>query len=203
MFAYKQLHNQHDEIVFSIPSGNFGNICAGMVAQQLGLPIKHFIASNNANNVVTEYLKTENYNPKPSVATISNAMDVGNPSNFIRIQEIYKNDFKRLQANLSSFSYTDEQTKEALLEIYKTYNYVADPHGAVGYLGCKDYLKTSPNAHCVFLETAHPTKFLDVVEDVIDAEITLPPQIEAVMDKEKVALQISDYEGLKGFLLGK
>ncbi|MFD2916058.1 threonine synthase [Psychroserpens luteus] len=203
MFAYKQLHNQHDEIVFSIPSGNFGNICAGMVAQQLGLPIKHFIASNNANNVVTEYLKTEHYNPKPSVATISNAMDVGNPSNFIRIQEIYKNDFKRLQANLSSFSYTDEQTKEALLEIYKTYNYVADPHGAVGYLGCKDYLKTNPNAHCVFLETAHPTKFLDVVEDVIDAEITLPPQIEAVMGKEKVALQISDYEGLKGFLLGK
>nr|WP_321228226.1 threonine synthase [uncultured Psychroserpens sp.] len=203
MFAYKQLHNQHDEIVFSIPSGNFGNICAGMVAQQLGLPIKHFIASNNANNVVTEYLKTEHYNPKPSVATISNAMDVGNPSNFIRIQEIYKNNFKRLQANLSSFSYTDEQTKEALLEIYKTYNYVADPHGAVGYLGCKDYLKTNPNAHCVFLETAHPTKFLDVVEDVIDAEITLPPQIEAVMGKEKVALQISDYEGLKGFLLGK
>lgn len=203
MFAYKQLHNQHDEIVFSIPSGNFGNICAGMVAQQLGLPIKHFIASNNANNVVTEYLKTENYNPKPSVATISNAMDVGNPSNFIRIQEIYKNDFKRLQANLSSFSYTDNQTKEALLEIYKTYNYVADPHGAVGYLGCKDYLKTNPNAHCVFLETAHPTKFLDVVEDVINTKVELPPQIEAVMDKEKVALQISDYEGLKSFLLGK
>ncbi|MEM5564385.1 threonine synthase [Psychroserpens sp. AS72] len=202
MFAYKQLHKQHDEIVFSIPSGNFGNICAGMVAQQIGLPIKHFIASNNANNVVTEYLKTEHYNPKPSVATISNAMDVGNPSNFIRIQEIYKNDFKRLQANLSSFSYTDEQTKEALLEIYKTYNYVADPHGAVGYLGCKDYLKTNPNAHCVFLETAHPTKFLDVVEDVIETKVELPSQIEAVMGKKKVALQISDHEGLKGFLLG-
>jgi len=201
MFAYKQLHNQHDEIVFSIPSGNFGNICAGMVAQQLGLPIKHFIASNNANNVVTEYLKTEHYNPKPSVATISNAMDVGNPSNFIRIQEIYKNDFKSLQANLSSFSYTDEQTKVALLEIYNNYNYVADPHGAVGYLGCKDYLKTNPNAHCVFLETAHPTKFLDVVVEIIDTKVALPPQIEAVMDKEKVALQISDYEGLKRFLL--
>ncbi|WP_040278012.1 threonine synthase [Psychroserpens damuponensis] len=201
MFAYKQLHKKHDEIVFSIPSGNFGNICAGMVAQQLGLPIKHFIASNNANNVVTEYLQTAQYNPKPSVATISNAMDVGNPSNFVRIQEIYNNDFKRLQANLSSFSYTDEQTKAALLEIYKTYNYVADPHGAVGYLGCKAYLKTNPNAHCVFLETAHPTKFLDVVENVIKTKVELPSQIEAVMDKEKVALQISDYNGLKGFLL--
>jgi threonine synthase len=201
MFAYKQLHHQHNEIVFSIPSGNFGNICAGMVAQQLGLPIKHFIASNNANNVVTEYLETEHYNPKPSVATISNAMDVGNPSNFIRIQEIYDNDFERLQANLSSYSYTDSETRTALLEIYERYNYVADPHGAIGYLGCKDHLKTNPNAHCVFLETAHPTKFLDVVEDVIKTKVALPPQIEAVMDKKKVALQISDYNGLKDFLL--
>ncbi|MGC1473974.1 MAG: threonine synthase [Psychroserpens sp.] len=201
MFAYKQLHGQHDNIVFSIPSGNFGNICAGMVAQQLGLPIKHFIASNNANNVVTKFLQTEHYNPKPSVQTISNAMDVGNPSNFIRIQEIYKNDFKKLSANLSSFSYTDDQTRAALLEIYEHYNYVADPHGAVGYLGCKDYLKTNENVHCVFLETAHPTKFLDVVEDVIKTKVPLPPQIEAVMDKKKVALQISDYDGLKAFLL--
>nr|WP_321223152.1 threonine synthase [uncultured Psychroserpens sp.] len=201
MFAYKQLHKHQDEIVFSIPSGNFGNICAGMVAQQLGLPVKHFIASNNANNVVTEYLKTEHYNPKPSVATISNAMDVGNPSNFIRIQEIYKNDFDQLRANLSSYSYTDQETRQALLDIYKSYNYVADPHGAVGYLGCKDYLKTNSNAHCVFLETAHPTKFLDVVEDVIETKVELPSQIKAVMDKEKVALQISSYEELKSFLL--
>ena len=201
MFAYKQLHNQHDDIVFSIPSGNFGNICAGMMAQQLGLPIKHFIASNNANNVVTAYLATQNYNPKPSVATISNAMDVGNPSNFIRIQEIYKNDFEQLKLNLSSYSYTDEKTKAALLEIYERYNYVADPHGAVGYLGCKDYLNTNPNVHCVFLETAHPTKFLDVVKAVIKIKVELPSQIEAVMDKKKVALQISNYEGLKDFLL--
>jgi len=201
MFAYKQLHNHYDDIVFSIPSGNFGNICAGMMAQQLGLPIKHFIASNNANNVVTEFLKTKHYNPKPSIATISNAMDVGNPSNFIRIQEIYNNDFEQLKANLSSYSYTDEETKEALLEIYEQFNYVADPHGAVGYLGCKDYLKTNENAHCVFLETAHPTKFLDVVEDVIDTKLELPPQIEAVMDHKKVATQIATYEELKTFLL--
>ncbi|WP_292945917.1 threonine synthase [Olleya sp. UBA1516] len=201
MFAYKQLHKIHKDIVFSVPSGNFGNVCAGMMAQQLGLPIKHFIASNNQNNVVTNYLKTEHYTPKPSVQTISNAMDVGNPSNFIRIQEIYKNNFSTLKENLSSFSFTDEETKVALKEIYEIYNYVADPHGAVGYLGCKAYLKTHPKAHCVFLETAHPTKFLDVVEDVIKEKQALPTQIEAVMDKTKVATKISDYEGLKSFLL--
>ncbi|WP_299334201.1 threonine synthase [uncultured Psychroserpens sp.] len=201
LFAYKQLHHHHDDIVFSIPSGNFGNICAGMMAQQLGLPVKHFVAANNANNVVTEYLKTQDYKPKSSVQTISNAMDVGNPSNFIRIQEIYGNDFNTLKTYLSSYSFSDEETKQALKEIYDLYNYIADPHGAVGYLGCKSYLKTHKNAHCVFLETAHPTKFLNVVEHVIQTKVALPPQIRAVMDKEKVATKISNYEDLKAFLL--
>ena len=201
MFAYKQLHKTHKEIVFSIPSGNFGNVCAGMMAQQLGLPIKHYIASNNKNNVVTNYLKTEEYKPKASVQTISNAMDVGNPSNFIRIQEIYKNSFDNLKKNLSSFSFSDAETKEAMLEVYNNYNYVADPHGAVGYLGCKAYLKDNPNTHTVFLETAHPTKFLDVVEAVIPEKQDLPEQIEAVMGKTKVATKISSYGDLKSFLL--
>lgn len=201
MFAYKQLHNTYKDIVFSVPSGNFGNVCAGMMAQQLGLPITHFIASNNANNVVTRYLISQLYEPKPSVQTISNAMDVGAPSNFIRIQEIYKNNFETLRVNLSSFSFTDDETREALLEIYNKYNYVADPHGAVGYLGCKDYLKTNPGAHCVFLETAHPTKFLDVVEEVIKEKQTLPEQIQSVMGGKKVAVKIATYEDLKSFLL--
>lgn len=200
-FAYKQLHKTNEDIIFSVPSGNFGNICAGMMAQQLGLPIKHFIASNNANNVVTEYLQSQNYQPKPSVQTISNAMDVGNPSNFIRIQEIYNQDFNTLKNNLTSYSYTDEETCNALKEMYNEHNYIADPHGAVGYLGCKDYLKNHPNSHCVFLETAHPTKFLDVVEDVIKENIDLPPQILSVMDKKKKAIKISSYEDLKSFLL--
>jgi threonine synthase len=202
-FAYKQLHKTHNDIVFSIPSGNFGNICAGMMAQQLGLPIHHFIASNNANNVVTSYLTTKLYQPKPSIQTISNAMDVGNPSNFIRIQEIYKNDFKTLKNNLSSFSFTDYQTREALKELYSDFNYIADPHGAVGYLGCKAYQEYNPEVHCVFLETAHPTKFLDVVEDVIRENIDLPPQIAAVMDKKKKSIEMSTYEELKGFLLSR
>ncbi|OEK08418.1 threonine synthase [Flavivirga aquatica] len=201
MFAYKQLHNTYKDIVFSIPSGNFGNICAGMMAQKLGLPVKHFVASNNANNVVTRYLISELYEPKPSVQTISNAMDVGAPSNFIRIQEIYKNEFKTLKENMSSYSFSDEETKEAMLEIYNDCNYVADPHGAVGYLGCKAHLKENPNAHCVFLETAHPTKFLDVVEEVIKNKQPLPEQIEAIMDKKKVSIIVNNYAGLKSYLL--
>ncbi|WP_412984842.1 threonine synthase [Pontimicrobium sp. IMCC45349] len=201
MFTYKNLKSKYNDIVFSVPSGNFGNVCAGMMAQQLGLPIKHFIAANNQNNVVTEYLKTENYHPKPSVQTISNAMDVGNPSNFIRIKEIYKNDFNTLKNNLSSFSYTDKETKAAMLEIYNNYNYVTDPHGAVGYLGCKDYLKENPKVHCVFLETAHPTKFLDIVEEVIKQPQSLPKQIKAVINKEKVSIKINSYNQLKNYLI--
>lgn len=202
MFAYKQLHNTYDDILFSVPSGNFGNVCAGMMAQQLGLPIKHFIASNNLNNVVTRYLVSQLYEPKPSIQTISNAMDVGAPSNFIRIQEIYNNDFSTLKENISSYSFTDEETRDAMLEIYNSYNYVADPHGAVGYLGCKSYLQdNNPNAHCVFLETAHPTKFLDVVEDVIETKQRLPKQIQSVMGKAKESTIISSYEDLKNYLL--
>ncbi|WP_296384154.1 threonine synthase [Winogradskyella sp.] len=200
LFTYKQLKSKHKDIAFSVPSGNFGNICAGMVAQKLGLPVKQFIAANNTNDTVVNYMTTQSYEPKPSVQTISNAMDVGNPSNFIRIQELHNNNFEALKANLCSFSYTDEETKTALLELYKDYDYVADPHGAVGYLGAKEYLKNS-DAHVVFLETAHPTKFLGVVEDVIEQTIPLPPQIEAVMDKEKVAISVSSYDELKRFLL--
>ena len=201
MFAYKQLHNQYKDIVFSVPSGNFGNICAGMMAQQLGLPINHFIASNNENNVVSSYLNSQEYAPKPSVQTISNAMDVGNPSNFIRIQEIYNHDFDTLKKNLSGFSFTDAETREAMKELYNKYNYIADPHGAVGYLGSKAYLKQNPSAHCVFLETAHPTKFLDVVEKTINTTVTLPKQIQAVMNREKKASKIGSYQELKNYLL--
>lgn len=202
MFAYKQLHNRFNNIIFSVPSGNFGNVCAGIMAQKLGLPIKHFIASNNVNNVVTDYLKTELFQPRPSIQTISNAMDVGNPSNFIRIQEIYKNNFDTLKDNISSYSFTDEQTKEGMHETFRKYKYIADPHGAVGYLGAKAYLEEHPDAHCVFLETAHPIKFLDVVEEIVGEIRELPPQIEAVIHREKVSVIIDSYEQLKSFLLG-
>ncbi len=201
MFAYKQLHKSYDNIVFSVPSGNFGNICAGMMAQRLGLPVKHFIAANNANAIVYNYLQTQQYEPKPSVQTISNAMDVGDPSNFVRIQELHNNDFETLTKQLSGYSFTDEETIKAIEELYNEYNYIADPHGAVGYLACKSHLKTNPNDHCVFLETAHPTKFLDVVEDTIKENIDLPEQILKVMKKKKRSVEISTYEDLKTFLL--
>jgi len=203
MFAYKNLHNKYEDVVFSVPSGNFGNICAGMMAQQLGLPIKHFIASNNVNKIVTDYLQTQTYTPKPSIQTISNAMDVGNPSNFVRIQEIYKNNFETLKDNLTGYSFSDKQTKEALKEIYNEYSYIADPHGAVGYLGAKLFLEKNPDVHCVFLETAHPTKFLDVVEETIRENIDLPKQILKVMNKKKKAVEIETYDELKLFLLNK
>ncbi len=202
-FAYKQLKDKTKKVVFSVPSGNFGNICAGMMAKKLGLPIHHFIASNNINNVVTRYLKTGEYQITPSHQTISNAMDVGNPSNFIRIQKIYNNDFNALKKDLHSYSFTDDETREAMLHIYKNADYIADPHGAVGYLGAKKYLKESQDTQCVFLETAHPVKFLDVVEPVIDKILDYPPQIKEVIDKKKEATFISSYAELKSFLLDK
>ena len=198
--AYKQLKNKRRKVVFSVPSGNFGNICAGVMAQQLGLPVKQFIASTNSNDIVPNYLETGIYTPKPSIQTISNAMDVGDPSNFIRIQEIYKNDDELLKKNVSSYSFTDEETKKAIKKIKKKSGYIADPHGAVGYLGLKKYLKKH-KAQGIFLETAHPVKFLDVVEPVLNETIAFPPQILNVINKKKKSIQISKYDELKDFLL--
>ncbi|WP_369049414.1 threonine synthase [Tenacibaculum sp. UWU-22] len=198
-FAYKQIHNQHKEIVFSVPSGNFGNICAGIMAQKLGLPIKQFIASTNINDTIPNYLVKGKYEPKPSKATISNAMDVGNPSNFVRIQELFNQDINALKQVFSSYSFTDNETKEAMKAIYKNSNYITDPHGAVGYLGLQKYgLKN--NDFGMFLETAHPVKFLDIVEQTLNVKLPIPNQIKSVLDKEKKAIKISSYQELKDFL---
>ncbi|MBD1260619.1 threonine synthase [Maribacter polysiphoniae] len=203
LFAYKQLKAKGQELVFSVPSGNFGNICAGMVAQRLGMPVKHFVAATNVNDTVPEFMQTGEYNPKPSSATISNAMDVGDPSNFIRIRHLHNDDFEVLKANLSSYPFTDEETKKAMLHIYKTSQYIADPHGAVGYLGVQEYRKHHPETYGVFLETAHPVKFLDVVEETIGHTLELPPQIEKVMDREKKSIKIKQYEELKNYLIAR
>ena len=201
MFAYKQLKQYNKPLVFSVPSGNFGNICAGMVAQKLGLPFPHFIASNNENDVVTRYLSSKKYTPLATIQTISNAMDVGNPSNFIRIQALHNNDFQALKSNLSGYRFSDEETREAIDSIYKSTGYITDPHGAVGYLGCHHYLKLNPDVHTVFLETAHPTKFLDVVQPLVPEVIELPPQIKAVMGRPKNAKSIVNYVDFKANLL--
>ena len=200
-FAYKQLAEKKEKLAFSVPSGNFGNICAGMLAKQMGLPIDHFIASNNENNVVTRYLKSKEYTPKPSVQTISNAMDVGNPSNFVRILELFDNEFNSLSQQLSSFSYSDDETRNAIKEVKQKYNYVMDPHGAVGYLGLKDFIAENPAYYGTFLETAHPVKFLETVEEVIGEKVEIPASIKEVMNKEKKSFEISDYAELKDFLM--
>ncbi|WP_298487077.1 threonine synthase [uncultured Maribacter sp.] len=201
LFAYKEAKSKGKEIVFSVPSGNFGNICAGLVAQRLGMPVKQFVAATNVNDTVPEFMRTQEYSPKPSTATISNAMDVGDPSNFIRIRHLFKDNFQDLAKNLSSYSFTDEETKKAMVAIYKDSEYTADPHGAVGYLGLKKYQKENPNTFGIFLETAHPVKFLDIVEETMDVKIPIPSQILKVMDKEKVSHKIGTYEELKSYLL--
>jgi threonine synthase len=199
-FAYKELKKLNKELIFSVPSGNFGNICAGIMAQKLGLPIKHFIASTNVNDTVPSFMVDGVYKPKPSKATISNAMDVGNPSNFIRIQELFNNDLESLKNAFSSYSFTDDETRKTMRKIYTESGYIADPHGAVGYLGLEKH-GLNENQFGVFLETAHPVKFLDVVEETLPVKIEIPEQIKKVIDKEKVAIKISSYEDLKAFLL--
>ncbi len=202
LFAYQQTKKLGKEIVFSVPSGNFGNICAGIVANKLGLPVKHFVAAVNVNDTVVNYLETGKYEPKPSTATISNAMDVGNPSNFIRIQQLFDNSFEDLKKDFSSYSFNDDATREAMKEIKAGNGYIADPHGAVGYLGLKEY-GLSENEYGIFLETAHPVKFLPVVEETLGHGVAIPPQIEEVMDKEKSYTSISTYDELKSYLLNE
>ncbi|ARV06650.1 threonine synthase [Polaribacter sp. SA4-10] len=199
-FAYKELHKKHKELIFSVPSGNFGNICAGIMAQKLGLPIKHFVAATNINDTVPNYLVDGIYKPKLSKATISNAMDVGNPSNFIRIQELFNNDLETLKRAFSSYSFTDDETRETMKKIYTNSGYVADPHGAVGYLGLKKY-GLKENEFGVFLETAHPVKFLDVVEKTLPVKVEIPEQIKKIIDNTKVAIKATSYEDLKAYLM--
>jgi threonine synthase len=200
LFAFKQGKSSGKELVFSVPSGNFGNICAGMVAHKLGMPVKHFVASTNVNDVVPTFMKKGIYEPKPSVSTISNAMDVGDPSNFVRIQKLFDNDFEKLSERLSSFSFSDEETRAAMNMVHAATGYIMDPHGAVGYLGLKTFLKEHPSALGIFLETAHPIKFLPVVKETLNIDLAIPPQIQKVMNRKKSSTSIATYEDLKHLL---
>ncbi|GGC85412.1 threonine synthase [Flavobacterium lutivivi] len=199
-FAYKQLKKYNKEIILSCPSGNFGNICAGIMAKKLGLPIAHFVASTNANDTVPRFLINGNYNPKSTIATISNAMDVSNPSNFVRIQELYNNDLGQFKKDFSSYSFTDIETEEIIKKVYSNTNYILEQHGAVGYLGLKKEMEKHPNSIGVLLETAHPIKFLDTVEPLLNVKLPIPKQIESVLDKEKKSIKIKSYNDLKSFL---
>jgi threonine synthase len=200
-FSYRDFKLSHsDKIAFSVPSGNFGNLCAGMMAKEMGLPINKFIASNNINDVVNRYLKTKIYDAKPSIQTISNAMDVGDPSNFVRIINIYKNDFNLIKNNLYTCSFTDDETVEGIKELINKFNYIPDPHGAVGYLGVKEFIESNPDYKCIILETAHPAKFSEVINLYTD-NLVLPDQISSVINKKKKSVEIDGFLAFKNFLL--
>lgn len=200
-FAYKEIQSKQKKIYFSCPSGNFGNICAGVLAKKIGLPIEAFIAATNANDTIPRYLSKNIYEPLPTVATISNAMDVSDPSNFVRIEELYLNNINELQKEFSSKSFSDSETKEAMRTLYKNSNYIADPHGAIGYLGLKKELQNSNDQLGVFLETAHPIKFLETVEKTILSKVPIPERITTIMTLQKYSQKIKTYEELKNKIL--
>ncbi len=206
-FAYQQWQEK-DAPIISVPSGNFGNICAGVLAYVSGLPVKHFIAACNANDVVTRYLETEQYTPKPAVATISNAMDVGNPSNFVRIIELFHQQFSALKNKMSSISVDDITTAQTIKEVYQQYHYTLDPHGAVAYYALDNYLQNSPSGACgckgFILETAHPVKFPDTVEDAIGRSLEFPEQVQHLLSAEKKSILMPPhFNDFKEWLMNK
>jgi len=200
-FAWKQWKDKTDPPVICVPSGNFGNICAGMLASASGLPVRHFIAACNANAVIPGYMQTQSYQPMKAIPTISNAMDVGDPSNFVRILELMQQDFPRLKSCFSSVSISDEATKATLQRVFKNYQYLMDPHGAVGFLALENYLKEHPGSKGIFLETAHPVKFYDVVEPILEQDVPIPESVASILHKPKQAVQIDPApEALRDFL---
>ncbi|MBA4139874.1 MAG: threonine synthase [Segetibacter sp.] len=200
-FAYRQWQEDTPPVI-SVPSGNFGNICAGILAHISGLPVKHFIAACNANDIIPSYLQAGIYEAKKAVSTLSNAMDVGNPSNFIRILEIFNNELGDLKNVLTGYSITDEQTISTIRQVYDQQDYLLDPHGAVAYYALQKYLEQHPHEKGIFLETAHPVKFPACVEQAVNKTIDIPESIAHIMDIEKRATVMApDYNFLKEYLL--
>ena len=201
-FAYKQWPDKNNPPVISVPSGNFGNICAGLLAHHSGLPVSHFIAACNVNDVIPKFMQTREFEPKEAIPTLSNAMDVGNPSNFIRILEMFRHYFPELEKIFSSVSITDEETTATIRSVYLQYNYILDPHGAVGYLALKQYLEQHPDKKGIFLETAHPVKFPEAVEKNTGRKIDLPASVQEIVKNKKVSVKMkSGYASLKDYLL--
>ncbi len=200
--AYKQWKEKETKPVIAVPSGNFGNICAGILAWHSGLPVKHFIAACNANDVVSDYLATQQLKPRKAVSTLSNAMDVGDPSNFIRILEIFQHRFPAIKQQLSAYTVSDEETIETIKEVHEEFGYLMDPHGAVGFRALKQYLSQHLTDKGIFLETAHPVKFTDAVEQAIGKPVELPAFLASMMAKEKHTTSMSpSFIQLKDYLL--
>lgn len=201
-YAYAQYKRMGytDKPVFCVPSGNFGNLTAGLIAQRMGLPIKQFIAANNRNDIFLNYLKTGIYEPKMAVQTIANAMDVGDPSNFARILDLYDNSHEAISQAISGFSFSDEQIRHTLAHVFETEHYLLDPHGACAYQALSDSLK--PGEHGILLETAHPAKFLEVVESIIGSDVEIPDMLKKFLNRMKHSVELNDsYVGFREFLL--
>ena len=199
--SYEQLEDKSKPLVYACPSGNYGNLTAGLFAREMGLPIDRFIAATNINDIIPQYLKTGRYIPKPSIFTISNAMDIGDPSNFARILEIHDGDWEGVKKSLAGFSFTDEETKTGMKDVINKTGYLMEPHGTIGYMALKEYQKTH-DVQGIVLETAHPAKFGEVVEPVIGRKIEIPERLQEFMKRKKVATLIQPkFSELKAFLL--
>ncbi|MDR2937390.1 MAG: threonine synthase [Prevotellaceae bacterium] len=200
-WGYAQMP-QGSNVVISVPSGNFGNLMAGLLAKRMGLPVKHFVAANNANDVFLEYLQTAKFNPRASVATIANAMDVGNPSNFVRIMDLYGSEHAKVVADISGYRYSNAQITETMQRVYSETKYMLDPHGACAYEGLQEYLKTDKSAKGFFIETAHPAKFKETVDKILNADIEIPAKLQAFMRGQKQSTAMSSkFEDFKAYLL--
>jgi threonine synthase len=199
--GYAQVKNKSLPTVFSVPSGNFGNATAGLIAKKMGLPYHKLVISTNANDIVPQYLDSGEFTPRASVATISNAMDIGNPSNFARIINLYLNR-EQLLSEMSGASFSDDQTREAIKKAYHSDNYILDPHTAVAYLGLNKFYGNDQNINKIALSTAHPSKFVEIVQDVLKIEVEIPERLACLRDKKKVSTVIkADYQHLKDYLL--
>jgi threonine synthase len=203
--AYAQLDRagKAGELIVCVPSGNFGNITAGVFAHRMGLPVKHFIAANNRNDVFCDYLQTGRYTPRPSVGTYANAMDVGNPSNFARILDLFGGSHTQIASLISGYRYTDEQIADTMRSVYATYRYLPDPHGACGYRALVDY-RLKPEETGLFLETAHPAKFKDTVDMILNTDMEIPDKLRDFMKNEKKSFPLGKAFGeFKDFLMGR
>lgn len=201
VLALKQWQEQKPPVI-SVPSGNFGNICAGILAFHRGLPVSHFIAACNVNDVVPHYLKTQILEPQNTIATLSNAMDVGNPSNFVRVLELFNHEYPSIKSSLSGYTITDAETLKTIKNVENSFSYVLDPHGAVAYASLERFLKDFPDQKGFFLETAHPVKFPEAVEKATGKKIEIPLSLEKLMLQKKITTQIQpEFEDLKMFLL--
>jgi threonine synthase len=202
--SWKQVQHTGKQIVFSVPSGNFGNLTAGVFAKKMGLPVAKFIAAVNSNDVFTQYIKTGNYHPHTSVRTLSNAMDVGAPSNFARLMSVYQESHDKIKSDIASYSFDDAATAAMIVDIYNRYHYITDPHGAVALSGAESFRKEHPGYYCIALGTAHPAKFAEEMRDILHFEIPVPESLSSLADKSKQAFMLkADFTELKTFLLSR